>query len=316
MTTPETPTEKRSASSRAKRKPPARSGPIRSGAQMAKGSVPDQAGHTLNTKHAAHSEPAAYAAHSGPAAHSSPSPQASASVDPNFRPESNGAEGVINDAVAEAVRNAYQVLGDTVAQGRIAADQFQHGDYNMRDVPVDVRILGQRMIKLARDLSETTFIVIEQLLRQMTRIPDAPKLGAAPSVPPFPTGSGMSAREHSDRPPSSHAGPGPQQSAGPADETIELDVVFTGNTKAHALASRLARPAKPTGPEELSVTPLQRIDGKGKAIEKVRFSVDIGGKLFATVTVPTRQAPGRYSGIVMVESEAAPLGTLTIEVRK
>jgi hypothetical protein len=283
---------------------------------MAKGSDPDQSGHSLNSSHAAHSEPAAYAAHSGPAAHSSPSPQASASVDPGFGRQADGAEGVINDAVAEAVRNAYQVLGDTIAQGRIAADQFQHGDYNMRDVPVDVRVLGQRMIKLARDLSETTFIVIEQLLRQMTRVPELPQFGAAPSVPPFPTGGRMADREQGDRPPSGYAASTSQHSAGPADDMIELDVVFPGNIKAHALPSRLARPAKLTGPEELSVTPLQRLDGKGKAIEKVRFSVDIGGKLYATVTVSSRQAPGRYSGIVMVESEAAPLGTLTIEVGK
>jgi len=258
---------------RVKRKAPARSGPIRTGADLPKGH--DQ-GQPVGI-----------------------SPQAEADVHLD--------EGLINKAVADAVRSANKVLNDTVAQGRIAAEHFRHGDYNIRDVPVDVQILGQRMIKLARELSETTLSICEQLLRQLTQTPAPPRPGAPGKVPPFPTGTGSSAA-----PPSSYAAPTPD----PARDgrVLPLAVVFTGNNAAKALPSPLWKPEKPTTPKQLHITPLQSMGSKGKPIEGVSFSVDIGGTLTATVPVPSRQAPGVYAGMVTTDSQDAPLGVLTIEV--
>ena len=48
---------------------------------------------------------------------------------------------VVNEAIAETVRTAYDVLNDTVKQGRKAAEQFRGGTYNVRDVPDDVRVV-------------------------------------------------------------------------------------------------------------------------------------------------------------------------------
>ncbi|QKG72557.1 hypothetical protein [Erythrobacter mangrovi] len=266
---------------RVKRKAPARSGPIRTSVDLPQD----------------HHDYHAQAHHQGHPVGMSPQTEANVQLD----------EGLINKAVADAVRSANKVLNDTVAQGRIAAEHFRHGDYNMRDVPVDVQILGQRMIKLARELSETTLSICEQLLRQLTQIPTPPRPGVPGKVPPFPTGTGSTAA-----PPSSHASP----SADPArdDRVLPLAVVFTGNQAAKALPSPLWKPQKPTSPQQLHITPLQPLGGKGKQIEGVSFSVDIGGALTATVPVPAGQAPGVYAGMVTTDSQGAPLGVLTIEV--
>lgn len=287
MTTPKKHGAKRKATkrtARVKRTAPARSGPIRTGAHLPK------------------DEPAP---HSGGAA--GMSPQARANVDHD--------EGLINQSVADAVRNANQVLSDTVAQGRVAAEQFRHGGYNMRDVPVDVQILGNRMIKLARELSDTTLNILEQLLKQMTQVPASPPSGLKGSVPPFPTGN----RQDGEAPPSTTNGAPPSShpsEPAPQDRMLKLTVRFEGRSKAKALPSPLWKPTKATLPSELAITPMMHILEEDDPITDVDFDADLDGNLIVTVTIPPKQAPGVYAGMVLADYSDAPLGVLTIEIMK
>lgn len=275
---------------RVKRKPPARSGPIRTGAELP---------HQHHDHHELHHH------------------AETAGLSPHAQAEIDSDERKINKSVADTVRSANKVLADTMAQGRIAAEHFRHGDYNMRDVPVDVQIMGKRMIRLARELSETTLGICEQLLHQLTQIPAQPKPGQPSKVPPFPTGSPSNAAPPSgtsSSPPSSFGAPPP----GPTEDgrTLALSVKFTGNKRAKALPSPLWKPHKPTLPEELHITHLQPMSGKAAPIKGVTFTVDVGGSLTAQVTVPPRQAAGIYAGVVTAASQKAPLGVLTIEILK
>lgn len=283
MTTPKKPAGKRKAAkrpARVKRKAPARSGPIRTGSHLPKEEEPASA------------QPAA-----------SMSPQAHVDADLD--------EGMINQAVADAVRNANKVLTDTVAQGRVAAEQFRHGDYNVRDVPVDVQIMGMRMIKLARELSETTLNIIEQILRQTTRIPPAPQSGQPGKVPPFPTGKPANGAPpgSSGAPPSSHPAP----PAAP-DNTLKLTVKFEGKAKAKALPSPLWKPSKPTLPSQLSITPMLHLLEEDEPITEVSFEADLSGQLIATVTIPKNQSSGIYAGMVVPVNTDVPLGVLSIKI--
>lgn len=274
MTTPDTDSAKNGAGGeRPKRATPERTSPIRTGSQMAADTGP----------------PSGYAA----------------------KPLGDTAPvggSAINESVADAVKMANDVLADTVAQGRVAAEQLRKGTYNMRDVPVDVEVLGVRMLRLARELSETTFNILEQLLRQATRVPSQLPTPQTGKVPPFP----QTRRSSSDAPPSSTpAQPGAGTQGPPA---LALQVRFDTKAKAKAHPAYLARPERPTSPDELSVTPLQPSSGKAKPIDAVTFSVDVGGTLIATIKIPARQPAGIYAGMVSAKTQALPLGMIAIEI--
>lgn len=298
---------------RVKRKAPARSGPIRTGGNLPKSEAMTQ-------------EPA----NSGQTDQGQPvgmSPQAHANVDHD--------EGMINQAVADTVRNANQVFSDTVAQARVAAEHFRHGEYNMRDVPVDVQIMGQRMIKLARELSETTFNIIEQLLKQLTQVPPPPSTTGKGHVPPFPTGGsggsyGASPGDGNGAAPPSSSSSGTDPMGGnsgappssvpgtpPADNrALNLVVKFEGKAKAHAMESPLWKPAKPTLPSQLNITPMQHMLSEAEPIHDVAFEADLDGQLIATITIPPKQPAGVYAGIIVPDNTDVPLGILTIEIVK
>lgn len=286
MTTPKKSAAKRKSAkgaTRAKRKPPARSGAIRTGSSIPKEPAEPQPSHSVGM-----------------------SPQAHANADLD--------EGLINKAVADAVRNANDVFTETVAQTRVAASQFQQGDYNIRDVPVDVQIMGVRMIRLARELSETTLNIAEQILKQLTKTGPAPQPSGSHKVPPFPTpkpkGKGAPPNDKS-APPSS--APAPQAADG---RKLDLTVHFEGKAKAKVLESPLWKPAQPTLPSQLNTTPLLHMLGDADPIEDVSFDVDVGGSLIATIGIPAHQPPGIYAGMVVPDNTDTPLGVITIEVVK
>ena len=299
MTTPRKPAAKKAK--RVKRKAPARTGPIRTGGNLPDNSAPPNA---TNAELSNHGQPVGM------------SPQAHANVDHD--------EGMINQSVADTVREANQVFSDTVAQARVAAEHFRHGEYNMRDVPVDVQIMGQRMIKLARELSETTFNIIEQLLKQMTQTspPPPPSTTGKGHVPPFPTSGDSSAAPPSSSsngaaPPGSSSGAPPSSSPGapPASErALNLAVKFEGSAKAHAMESPLWKPPKPTLPSQLSITPMLHMLNEAEPLHNVTFEADLDGQLIATITIPPRQPAGVYAGIIVPDNTDVPLGILTIEI--
>ncbi|MDG5747596.1 hypothetical protein P8Q88_05325 [Qipengyuania sp. XHP0207] len=303
--------------SRVKRKAPARSGPIRTGSHL-----PLTGQHQPPySNHSGHADQHGHSQHPGHFESMSPSARADGNLD----------EGMINKGVADSVRLAYKVFSDTVAQGRLAAEQFRHGNYNMRDVPVDVQILGNRMIRLTRELTETTLNILERLLKQVGEVPQTPPQRLRGTVPPFPTGghsngqapptseppsqaappTGQQPPSDDQAPPSSHSG-----SATGLRNELDLTVRFKGKETAKMRSSPLVRPSTPTLPSELSITPMQPIQGKAAPIADVSFEADLNGKLIATVTIPAKQAPGIYSGIVVPKHTEIPLGVLTIEIVK
>ena len=254
-----------------------------------------------------------------PSPHAAPPTGTTAGLSPEARAQIRLDEGLLNQEVAAAIRTANQVLSDTVAQGRVAAEQFRQGNYNMRDVPVDLEILGKRMIKLTRELSDTALNILEQLLKQVSQVPASPPAGSKGSVPPFPTGNEAgNPQGHAappagpgQEPPSSHAAPAAPQ---PQGNRLDLAVQFVGEAKAKALPSPLWKPSRPTLPKELSITSMAHMQNKGAPITGVRFEVDLGGKLIATVTIPDGQPPGIYAGMIAPTNGDPPLGVLTIEI--
>lgn len=282
MTTPDRGPPSEAAAPRMTRPEPARIDPIRSGRIAAE---------AASTAAQAGAPPPSGESVAGP---SGPAP-----------PSRDGGEAIIGDAVADAVKSGYDVLEETISQGRAAAEKFRQGEYNFRQVPGDIEDLALRLLTLARQLSTTTFDICEQLLHQIGSAGGPPPPGqVAAQVPPFIATVARAAAGH----------PPPQTPPQPLTE-MRLAVRFTGTGQAVARSSVLARPERPTTPSDITVTPLTAREGAGAALTEVAFEADLNaGGLVATVTIPPGQPAGTYAGLVCTAGQAVPLGMLVVEL--
>jgi hypothetical protein len=206
----------------------------------------------------------------------------------------------ISESIAHTVRLGYDVVAENIKQGRLAAERFRHGEYNIRDVPGDVEVLAKRMIDLARDLTTTTFDVVERLLKDAHVGDRAPK---APKAPAFRATPGSAAPK---RPQAAKSAP----AAGPE---LPVKCVFTGKRKAVVRSALLSRPTVPVLPESgLSVDALKATKGAA-AITGVTFAAD-GAGLRITIPIAADLPAGTYSGMVCAEGSPWALGVLAIEV--
>lgn len=232
----------------------------------------------------------------------------------------------VNEAVASSVRSAYDVLSDTIKQGRKAAEQFRGGNYNVRDVPDDVRQMAANLLGLARQLSSATFDICEALLRQTDGLMAPPPPGstevpafhpakmepAAAPVPPVPPPA---------KAPAAHAAPNPapkptaHAATHPAHE-LSLSVQFNGKHTARAHTTTVTRPAAPTSANEIACDGLAALRGSGASpITQVAFEAHPSGQgLAVLVIVPHDQPSGIYAGSIYCNTQPLPLGQLVIEI--
>lgn len=236
-----------------------------------------------------------------------PSPSAESIAGPSgpAPPSRDGGEAIIGDAVADAVKSGYDVLEETISQGRAAAEKFRQGEYNFRQVPGDIEDLALRLLTLARQLSTTTFDICEQLLGQIGSAKGPPPPGqVAAQVPPFIATVARAV-----------AGQAPPSAVPQPLTEMRLAVRFAGTGQAIAHSTTLARPERPTTPFDITVTPLTPREGAGAALTEVAFEADLNaGGLVATVTIPPAQPAGTYAGLVCAAGQAVPLGMLVVEL--
>ena len=96
---------------------------------------------------------------------------------------------------------------------------------------------------------------------------------------------------------------------------MALTVVFAGSVQAAAHSTALDRPKLPTRPDEITAAPLTNRAGDAAPLAGVTFAADLShGGLIATVTIPSGQPAGIYSGPVYAGSQDLPLGLLVIEL--
>jgi hypothetical protein len=206
-------------------------------------------------------------------------------------------EPTISEAVSNAVKTGYDVIAENIKQGREAAERFRKGEYNIREVPGDLEEMGLQLLRLARELSATTFDVCERLLRELRRT----------------TAAGNRAQELDPFRPSTTKAPATASPASPSSQ-LKVTIRFTGGRNASSRTESLTRPTKPTAPDQISVTPLSPRAG-GEPISGITFEVDMAVEgLVAIVAISRRHVPGVYSGLVFAEGQDIPLGVLTIEV--
>lgn len=219
----------------------------------------------------------------------------------------------VNNAVAASVKTAYDVLADTVEQGRRSAEQFRIGAYNVRDVPDDVRHLAGNLLSLARQLSSATFDICEALLRTTGGTLTPPPPGSTP-VPPFQEVKPIVGADPA-APASTAAPAAPPPPVKNAASDMRLSVQIIGADKACAHSASVARPSVPTAPSDIACTPLTAHGTDAPPLTAVQFEADlVGGGLAATVTVPPGQPAGIYAGAIYCTTQKLPLGQLVIEI--
>ncbi len=209
----------------------------------------------------------------------------------------------VSDAVAHAVKMGYDVITENIRQGREAAEKFRQGEYRLRDAPGDLEVASLRLLRLARELSTTTFDVCERLLKELGE--QRPPQDRTAEVPKF-----------RDTIPFATLQPSQSASAAPqGPPSLKVTVRFEGAPKALAHTEALIRPRLPTAASGITAAPLAPSGGQGAPITGVRFEMDASvDGIVAIVSVPKGQAPGVYSGIVHAQVDPLPLGLLTIEL--
>lgn len=216
----------------------------------------------------------------------------------------------IDEAVAGSVQTAYDVLAESIEQGRRSAEQFRQGEYNIRDVPGDVRSLASNVLRLTRQLSQTAFDVCEALLAQQPSATAMPEPGVT-KVDPF--------RDPQDPPSGFEPSPAPPSTAAQPSAVppgmMQLTVQFVGSKDAVSRNGALAQPSPPVGARDITVSPLTaRSDAK--PLTDVTFDIMTSGGVIATVKVPDGQPAGVYSGTVFAPNQDVPLGLLVVELPK
>jgi len=225
-------------------------------------------------------------------------------ADPTGNP--SPADGTVSDAVAQMVRLGYDVLAQNIQEARTAASQFRVGEYNIREAPGDLNQLATRMLRLTRELSSTTFDLMDRVLN------DPALLGAIAAHPTQPApATGYQADGPATAPPTPKMAASPIASAA-ASNAVALTCRFTGAKSAVMTVATLTQPDTPT---TLKITGLESLETSSPAIEGVTFSpADNGSGVVADITIKDDQPAGLYSGIVFSAVTHLPLGTLTIQV--
>ena len=211
----------------------------------------------------------------------------------------------VSDAVAHAVKVGYDVIAENIRQGREAAERLRQGEYRLRDAPGDLEVASQRLLRLARELSTTTFDVCERLLKELGDQRGPPDRTA--QVPKF-----------RDTVPFATLKPSQSPSATPPSPALlKVTVRFEGAPKAISHTDALTRPRLPTAASGVTAAPLAPSGGRGAPITDVRFELDASvDGIVAIVSPPKGHATGVYSGIVHAKGDPLPLGVLTIELLK
>jgi hypothetical protein len=208
----------------------------------------------------------------------------------------------VSDAVAHAVKIGYDVIAQNIRQGREAAERFRQGEYRLHDAPGDLEVASLRLLRLARELSTTTFDVCERLLKDLGA--QGPPQDRTEGVPNFREAAPAAAQA------ARTASPSP-----PAPATMKVTVRFAGAATAVAHTDSLSRPRSPTAPSDISAA-LAPSDASGGAIA-VRFEMDASVEgIVAVVAAPQGQGQGFFSGLVYAKGDPIPLGVLTVELRE
>ncbi|MFN7399230.1 MAG: hypothetical protein ACK5SX_09280 [Sandaracinobacter sp.] len=192
----------------------------------------------------------------------------------------------VGKGVVEAVRAGYEVIGENLRQGRLAAERMAAGRYELSDTPEELSVLGNRLVALGRELSTVWFDLVGAVLRDPA-LKDALR----------PLGTTVAAPRHAAA--TAKAGP-------------MLTIAFTGPDRARARPVPMTVAERPASLVTAGFHPLRQ---GPPPLTRVRFtSAGDGEGIVAIVELPEDQPGGRYTGTVCDAASGEPVAAVTIEI--
>lgn len=76
-----------------------------------------------------------------------------------------GGASPVEQVMADTVRTGYEVIEENIRHGRQAAERLRLGTYRSEDLPDDMAMVVNRLLRLGMDLSTTWFQLIAAVLR-------------------------------------------------------------------------------------------------------------------------------------------------------
>lgn len=197
----------------------------------------------------------------------------------------------ISGLVGEAVRAGYDVINDSLAQGRAAAERHHGGHYQLNDAAVDLSQLGKRLTKLSRELSTTWFDLLAAGMRD-------PNLQDA-----------LRGRHTPHRPAAPHPGtPRPRPTA-----PVAIAVRFEGSRAATGTATPLMPGGGTRRIVAKALTPIDPVNTR-PALSRIGFGKGPEGSLVASVAIPVDQPSGTYQGVIADGETGEVLGSIIVRV--
>ena len=196
-----------------------------------------------------------------------------------------GGASPVEQVMADTVRTGYEVIEENIRHGRQAAERLRLGTYRSEDLPDDMAMVVNRLLRLGMDLSTTWFQLIAAVLRD-------PRLATAFES----TGGGSTAAA---RPPARSTVRRPPRIHYRVRCSRPYDIEFI--------------PHELSGPTLPVVAGLYAPD-RGASPIHVRFEREINGGLAIVTDVPDDQPPATYSGAVIDRDTHEPIGTLRLKI--
>jgi hypothetical protein len=206
---------------------------------------------------------------------------------PRTGPTSSASTGgkTVEEVVAEVVRTGYEVVEENIRQGRQAAERLRLGTYQSGDIPDDMGMVVNRLVRLGMDLSTTWFQLVAAVLR------DPRLLSALEDTGP-------------SRPPGTRRTPGraaPPRIIHRVRCRRKFDVLPT--------LSRVTSPAVPT------VAGLFSSEADVDPIRSVTLKYDPHARsLVLDIDVPDAQPSGTYHGVFIDRDTNEPVGTVRLRI--
>jgi len=198
-------------------------------------------------------------------------------------PRSGGA----GDSVPRGVELGYRVIDDYLRQGAAVASSFANPSRARTPSGDDLPRMTERMLQYASDFTSLWFDAMGVMMG------NARGQAASVGAPPAPGGTATGSAAASENAP-----------GGRSRYVLEVR-----SERAAEVIVALDEPLS----EKLTVEPL-RARPKGAAIDDVAIKppLEAGGPLRVRVHVPSKLAPGRYTGAVLDAATGRPRGRLTV----
>ncbi len=231
-------------------------------------------------------------------------------------PESLASE-TVPEAISEMVQVGTNVIEDQIRAGRIAAERLRNGKGNSKEPDTELTELIQDLVATTKDIGATWLDVLSNVVtsiaEQTTDPADGTQRGKQGAQPQDASESSSTVSRATRTEHGTSGSAATVSSITPADPAVQAvpPLIVVKGVRVREVNLDLRPPS-------LRFAPLIRhllASDPNHSLTSVKFGISPNEpRLVLTVTVPRKQPPGVYSGVIVDESSNEPGGTLSVTV--